>query len=305
MRKFYDIRDQQVVESDSPDSQIHIVVNPDEAERRYLIDTLNVDEHTLGSAIDPDELSRMEFEPDHLALIVKRPRNYSGGTQLLFKVDSTGFFLFKDRLVVVLSEDIPLFDKKHFRRVHRLQEVMLKLVYRSILHFHEHLKVINMIVDEVEGKINTAMENRHLINMFELEKSMTYYLNAIHSNSVLIDKIKATSAKLGLTEEEMEFVDDMIVDNSQCFKQAEIYSNILASMMDARASIVGNNLNVLMKTLTIITIGIMAPTFVVSAFSMNVKYPFFQDHWAPFFLILLLAVLVVFGFVWVIRRLKW
>lgn len=305
MRKFYDIRDQQVVESDSPDSQIHIVVNPDEAERRFLIDTLNVDEHTLGSAVDPDELSRMEFEPDHVALIVKRPRNYSGGTQLLFKVDSTGFFLFKDRLVVVLGEDIPLFDKKHFRRVNRLQEVMLKLVYRSILHFHEHLKVINMIVDEVEGKINTAMENRHLINMFELEKSMTYYLNAIHSNSVLIDKIKATSAKLGLTEDEMEFVEDMIVDNSQCFKQAEIYSNILASMMDARASIVSNNLNVLMKTLTIITIGIMVPTFVVSAFSMNVRYPFQQEHWAPFYLILLLGILAVFGFVWVIRRLKW
>ncbi len=65
----------------------------------------------------------------------------------------------------------------------------------------------------------------------------------------------------------------MIIENSQCYEQAEIYSNILASMMDARVSIVSNNLNWLMKTLTIITIAIMLPTLVVSIFSMNVEFP--------------------------------
>lgn len=305
MRKFYAFQDQQLVETQDVNAAIQIVVSPDDAERRLLIETFNVDEHTLSSATDPDELARLEFEPDHIAIIAKRPRNYSGGTQLLFKVDSTGIFLFKDRLVIVLNEDIPLFDKKHFRRVTRLQDVMLKVVYRSILHFLEHLKVINMITDEVETKINTAMENRHLINMFELEKSMTYYLNAIHSNALLIDKIKSTATRLGLTEDEIEVVDDMIVDNSQCFKQAEIYSNILASMMDARASIVSNNLNVLMKTLTIITLGIMMPTFIVSAFSMNVKYPFNTQGLTPFFVILLLALSTVAAFIYFIRTRKW
>ena len=305
MRKFYAFQDQQLVETQDVNAVIQIVVSPDDAERRLLIETFNVDEHTLSSATDPDELARLEFEPEHIAIIAKRPRNYSGGTQLLFKVDSTGIFLFKERLVIVLNEDIPLFDKKHFRRVTRLQDVMLKVVYRSILHFLEHLKVINMITDEVETKINTAMENRHLINMFELEKSMTYYLNAIHSNALLIDKIKSTATRLGLTEDEIEVVDDMIVDNSQCFKQAEIYSNILASMMDARASIVSNNLNVHMKTLTIITLGIMLPTFIVSAFSMNVKYPFNTQELTPFFLILLLALTTVAAFIYFIRKKKW
>ncbi len=305
MRKFYAFQEQQLVETQDVNAPIQIVVSPDDAERRLLIETFHVDEHTLSSATDPDELARLEFEPDHIAIIAKRPRNYSGGTQLLFKVDSTGIFLFKDRLVIVLNEDIPLFDKKHFRRVTRVQDVMLKVVYRFILHFLEHLKVINMITDEVETKINTAMENRHLINMFELEKSMTYYLNAIHSNSLLIDKIKSTATRLGLTEDEIEVVDDMIVDNSQCLKQADIYSNIIASMMDARASIVSNNLNVLMKTLTIITLGIMLPTFIVSAFSMNVKYPFDTQAITPFFGILVLALGSVAAFIYFIRTRKW
>ena len=111
MRKFYAFQDQQLVETQDVNAPIQIVVNPDEAERRLLIETFNVDEHTLSSAVDPDELARLEFEPEHIAIIAKRPRNYSGGTQLLFKVDSTGMFLFKERLVIVLNEDIPLFDK--------------------------------------------------------------------------------------------------------------------------------------------------------------------------------------------------
>ena len=118
------------------------------------------------------------------------------------------------------------------------------------------------------------MENKYLINLFSLEKSLVYYLNAINSNGVLIEKIRHNAARIGFTQEKMELLDDIIIENNQCYRQAEIYSNILASLMDARVSIVSNNLNVLMKTLNIITIAIMVPTFVVSRFSMNVKIPF-------------------------------
>ena len=85
--------------------------------------------------------------------------------------------------------------------------------------------------------------------------------------------MKLSAAKIGFSAENIEFIDDLVIENSQCYEQAEIYSNILASMMDARASIVSNNLNWLMKTLTIITIAIMLPTLVVSIFSMNVTFP--------------------------------
>ena len=86
----------------------------------------------------------------------------------------------------------------------------------------------------------------------------------------------------------------MLIENRQCYEQAEIYSNILASMMDARVSIVSNNLNWLMKTLNIITIAIMLPTLVVSLFSMNVKFPG-QEHPYAFWGILMLAVVSVFA----------
>ena len=257
MLRRYQLAEGRLAETTDEMSPVLVYINPDEAERRFLINTLRLDEHTLSSALDPDELSRLEFEPDHIAVVFKRPKYYSGEDNFLFKVASTGAFLFKDRLVVVLSEDAPMFDGKCFLKQHTVADVFLKIVYRSIFHFLEHLKVINLVSDRLEQKINSAMENRYLLSLFALEKSLVYYLNAINSNGVLIEKLKANSGKVGLSPEEIEFLDDMMIENSQCYRLAEIYSNILASLMDARASIVGNNLNVLIKRLTILSVVFM------------------------------------------------
>ncbi len=279
------IADGKLVEADAETAQVLFYVSPSEPERRHLIDDLKLDEHTLNSSMDPDEVARLEFEPEHAAMIFKRPKNYSSDDQFVFKVASTGLFLFKDRMVVVVAEDTPLFEGRQFLRVQGLRDLVLKLLYRSIFHFVEHLKVINMISSSLEQQINTSMENKHLLNMFTLEKSLVYYVNALHANGGLIEKLKASAPKIGLGPENVEFLDDIIIENNQCARQAEIYSSVLAGMMDARASVVANNLNLLIKTLTLITIGIMLPTLVVSIFSMNVHIP--MQHWAASFWVIM------------------
>jgi magnesium transporter len=300
----YDIIQNKIIAAEQESAVIKLFINPDENEKKILIEQMKIDEHTLASALDPDELSRLEFEPDHTALIFKRPRNYSGKNQLLFKVTSCGMFLFKERLVIVMTDEVPLFDGKIFSSVQSLPEVMLKVIFRSISHFVEHLKIFNMITDELERKINKAMENKYLLNLFTLEKSLVYYLNSINSNGALIDKLKYNAGKIGFTSENMELMDDLIIENSQCYRQAEIHSNILASLMDARASIVGNNLNVLMKTLNIVMLGIMVPTFVVSVFSMNVPIPMQEREYA-FWFILGLAFISVAGVILIGKKFRW
>lgn len=300
----YEILDGKVTESTSKDANILVFFMPDEDEKRLLIDKMQVDEHTLNSSLDPDELSRIEFEPDHIAVIFKRPKNYSAKDQLVFRVASAGLFLFKDKLIMVLPEEIQLFDGKQFTKCCTLKDVMLKIIYRSIFHYLEHLKGINEISNELEKKINASMDNRYIINLFALEKSLVYYLNSINSNGVLIEKLKNYASRISFSQEEIEFLDDMLIENTQCYKQADIYSNILASLMDARASVVGNNLNVLMKTLTIITIGIMVPTFVVSAFSMNVSIPL-ENHPYAFYIVIGLALSSIFILRFWTKKKKW
>lgn len=297
MVKRYQLVDNKVVETgEGQQGQIIVYINPDEAEKKHLLEDYKLDEHTLNSTFDPDEISRLEFESDHVVMIFKRPKNYSSKDHFLFKVASMGVFLFKDRLIVLLTDDIQLFTGKLFMRVTSLLDVALRLIGRTIYHFMEHLKVINMITDSLEQKINTAMENKYLLNLFTLEKSLVYYLAAINSNSMLIEKIKNSTAKLDMTPENLELLDDVTIESKQCARQAEIYSSILASLMDARASIVSNNINVLMKTLNIIMIGIMVPTLVVSIFSMNVDIPLNEHSPIYFWFIMGLAIISAITF---------
>ena len=303
MLKRYQISGSKIIESTDEKSPILVFIAPNESEQRHLIDNYKIDEHTLHSALDPDELAWLEFEPNHLALIFKRPQNYSGKDQLLFKSSTTGLFLFADCLIIVLLDDIPLFENKLFTKINSLTDLALKLIYSSIFHFLKHLKVVNMISDELEQKVNKSMENKYLLNLFTLQKSLVYYLDAINSNSVLVGKLKINTNKIGFSQEQLELLEDITVENNQCYKQAEIYSNVLASLLDARASIVNNNLSILIKTLNIITISIMVPTLVVSIFSMNVRLPIQTLPYA-FWIILGLSAISMLSVLFIWKRKK-
>jgi magnesium transporter len=305
MLRRYQIESSKIVETADEKAPILLFVNPDESEKRRLVETYQVDEHTLNSALDPDEQARLECEPNHIAFIYKRPKNYSGDDQLLFKASTMGVFYFGELLILVVAEDTNLFEGKQLAKVASVRELMIRLIYRAIYHFMEHLRIINTIADDVEQKINKAMENKYLINLFALQKSLVYYQNAVNSNGALIEKIRHNAARFGFTQEEMELLDDIVIENNQCYRQAEVYSNILASLMDARASIVSNNLNVLMKTLNIITIAIMVPTFVVSIFSMNVELPFGLKEHPAFWLIMGLGAVSMVGFLIFWKYKKW
>lgn len=115
MLKKYNIVERKLVEVDEKTPQVLVYTNPTLDEQRFLVDQFQIDEHTLASALDPDEQPRLEFEPEHIVMIYKRPKNYSGKDQLEFKVASVGMFLFEDKLVVVLAEDIPLLWANAFK----------------------------------------------------------------------------------------------------------------------------------------------------------------------------------------------
>jgi magnesium transporter len=199
---------------------------------------------------------------------------------------------------------VPLFEGKPFAKINSIQDIVLRLIYRSIAHFVEHLRGIDTISNELEQQIYVSMENKHLVHLFMLEKSLVYYLNAVNSNGALIEKLKINAAKLGFSPENVEFLDDIMIENNQCRIQTEIYSQVLASLMDARASIVSNNLNIRIKALTLITIAIMLPTLIVSIFSMNVRIPL-EEHPYAFWIIATLAISssVIVGLLW--WRKKW
>jgi magnesium transporter len=261
MVKQFTICEGKIVPTAGPTGNILVYINPDETEKKYLLDSLKLDDHTMQSSLDPNELGRIEFEPDHTALIIKRPKRYSAQDNFLFRVESIGLFVFSDRIIILLSEDVPIFDGRQFSRIDSLQDLILKIIYRSVNHFEEHIKVISMCGDDLEQEINKSVSNRQLLNMFTLEKSLVFYLNGISSNKRVIEKMKVNAPKLNLTTTNLEYLDDLTIENSQCYEMAQVYSQVLSGLMDARASVISNNLNVMMKNLNALVIAVAVPSF--------------------------------------------
>jgi magnesium transporter len=276
MIKTYKLEGGQVVETPDPAGPIFFVTEPTPEEKTRLIQEFLIDEHNLASTADPNELPRLEAEQNHLAVIFKQPRRYRAPDNFLFRIDSIGLFLFKDRLVVVAPLDMPLFAGR--AKIQSLQTLFLRILSACIGHFISHLQVINDITNELESKLVTAMENKSLLLMFNVEKSLVYYVNAISANGRVIERLKANAKSTqveGLSPDMLEYVDDLAIENAQCLEQAQVYASVLTGLMDARASIVSNNLNVLMKRLTVISVvfmplNVLAGIFGMSEFSMMV-----------------------------------
>lgn len=277
MQVKYALKDGKIIETTGDDASVLVFYSLNDSERRYLVDELKVDEHTLGSALDPAELGRIEFEPEHTAIICKRPKRYTAEDNFLFKVTTSGLFLFADKIVIISEKDGLSFEGRLFTRVYSVTDVFLRMLYQTIIHFTEHLKVMNAICDDLESKVNTAMENKHLLHMFTIEKGLVYYLHAISSNGRVLEKIKVNAARMRFSTESQEYLEDLLIENAQCFEQANTHAQVLASLMDARASLVSNNLNVMMKNLNAIVISVAVPSFFaavggMSEFSMMTRH---------------------------------
>ncbi|HHX14880.1 MAG TPA: magnesium transporter CorA family protein [Fibrobacter sp.] len=302
MRQYYKIESGRIVPaSDEESADIVMMSAPSQEQRSVLIKEYEITEHTIASAFDNDELSRIEYDDDFTTIVFKKPKNYAATDNFQFRVESFGIFLFKDWVLLLTDSELPLQDARRFSKVENLNTFVLKLLNYSIFHFNEHLKIINRINDELEQKLRTAMENKYLLSMFSLNKGLIYYINALSSNDILLKKLQI-GRSLNFSEQEREYLDDVIIENKQCLQQSEIYTNILASMMDARASVISNNVNSLMKTLNVITIALMGPTFVASIFGMNVTFPFGLGEGDPysFWVIMAIAIasIVLFLFFW-------
>ena len=299
MLKCYELKDGRVqLCPEGTTGTIRVYSAPTEAEKALLISEYGIDEHTLASALDEDEISRVEYEANHVAVIMKRPRNFQLDRHLSFGVSSIGVFLFKDCAVVLQAEPMPLFEHGRMPlRGNTIQGVLLRLFHHATHHFLQHLRMIRQISDEIENKIEFAVTNKSLVNMFSLLKSLTYYESATSANQLLLLRLRTDAARIGFNEEELEFLEDITVENKQCDNLANIYAGILTGMSDARVSVVSNNLAVIMKYLAVINIVFMPLTVITGLGGMSEFSDMTKGLWWPHAYSALALAMVVIGYI--------
>ncbi len=227
---------------------------PDQNEIQEILETLHIDRYDLESALDPDEISRVEFERDGFAMIWKQPKQVSSGPDLGFEVSSVGLFFHQSKLTMIFSQGFTPFHSKEFQNVGSTTDVLLKYLFHTIRNYLSHLKTIKQTTGDLQTKLSSSMENRYLLHMFTLSEDLVYYQTAIEANGAVLSRLSSRAERLGFSKQQIDFLDDIILENKQCARQAQIYSTVLSGLMDARGNIINNNMNVLLKNLTIINV---------------------------------------------------
>jgi len=252
MRQDYFIQEGKVAEKAG--GPIRVYTAPTTEERAELLASCGIDEHTLNSMLDAEEVPRVEVEGSHTIIIWKRPDPALYRTAGVFDVSSVGMVLTKDRLDIVTSGEATDLARRRTRAVGSLIDIVLRELLAIVHHYLEHLRVIKAMSKEVQAKLNTSIGNEHLLQMFSLGESLVYYVNAIEANGVALARLRASGERIGFSPDDARILDDLVIENTQCARQAEIYSQVLSGLMDARGNIVNNNMNVLLKNLTVINV---------------------------------------------------
>ncbi len=254
MKMTYQIKAEGLAPCSPEAATVFLYCEPTEEEKREILTATDLDAVDLDGVFDPDEVPRVEFLPDNTFMIWKLPDNITTNEATQFEVSSLGVVMGGGRLFFIVPHgDIPM-SGREFRHVTGVEECLLRVLLYTVHHYQSHLKAIKLISQELQSKLIASMENRYLLQMFALSESLIYYLNALEANYAVLSKLRVASERLHLTKDLIDLLDDVMIENQQAAKQASIYTTVLSGLMDARGTIINNNMNVLLKNLTIINV---------------------------------------------------
>ncbi|MBN1411310.1 MAG: magnesium transporter CorA family protein [Spirochaetales bacterium] len=232
---------------------------------------------------DADERSRYEKEDDYTLIIFRMPV-YSPTAEYPYSTIPIGIILLGNLIITISSREIDFIHELVENRVRGFTVVdqtgfVLYFFQRAAIWYLKYLKEINKTTTIIERELQRSVKNTELVNLLEIEKSLVYFTTSLRSNELMIEKLTRIHFK-NLPETYADILEDVVNENKQAMETTNIYSNILSGMMDAFASVISNNLNIVMKRLTMVSIIIMIPTFFASIYGMNVPLPFMENPFA-------------------------
>lgn len=297
MLNFYKTVDNRILKIDAPEPGCWIsVVSPTEAEVAYLTGDLGVEPDFVRAALDEEESSHIESEEDQTLVIVDYPsaeEQTDENKTLLYTTLPMGIIITRDYVITVcLNDNLTIMDMAE-GRVKGLQtslktRFLLLTLLRIAARFLIYLKQIDKLSSTTESRLHQSMRNKELIQLLGLEKSLVYFSTSLKSDEVTLEKI-LRGRIIKLYEEDEDLLEDVLIEVKQAIEMCNIYSGILSGMMDAFASVISNNLNIVMKVLTAITIVMAIPNMVFSFYGMNVSGLPFPVWWVPIVISLIIA----------------
>lgn len=295
------------------------VINPSECELDQISRCTGIHSDLLKAALDEEERSRIEVEDGQLLILINIPTFESANGDIIYDAIPLGIIVTENNVVTVSLKDNLILKDFEFSKpkafyTYKKTRFVLQILFMTASYYLRYLKQIDKRSNEVETQLHRSMKNEELIKLLHLEKSLVYFLTSLRANEVVMEKLlksqlikfdpdmQMTSQLLKMYPEDEELLEDVITENKQAIEMAETYSNILSGMMDAFASVISNNLNIVMKFLTSVTIVMALPTMVASFYGMNVPLPFQNSPFAFAFVLGITVLLSVIGVVLLRRK---
>jgi magnesium transporter len=256
---------------------------PTEAEINRVAQDADISVDLIKDALDDEERPRIEREDGQVYIIVDYPYiTHDDSGFPIYETIPIGIVLTDDCLITVSLKDSPILEDFRKNRVKEFftfkkTRFALQILFAISSYYLRYLKQINKKTNEIEREVHQSLKNKELYAFLALEKSLVYFTTSLKSNKVVLDKILRFNY-LKMYEEDKDLLEDVIIEKTQAIEMAETYRSILNGMMNAFASIISNNLNIVMKFLTSITIILSFPTMVASFYGMNVDIPFQHAH---------------------------
>lgn len=274
------------------------LINPTESELVSISSRYGIEADDLRAALDEEERPRIQIEDPYTMILVDAPTIEVRNQKEWYETIPVSIILTKDVIFTVCLEDISVltaFAEGKVRNFHTNMKTrfVLQILYKNATLYLQYLRNVNRKSEEVEKKLHKSTKNQELIELLELEKSLVYFTTSLRSNEIVLEKLLRTET-IKQYPEDTDLLEDVIVENKQAIEMANIYSGILSGMMDAFASVISNNLNIVMKFLATITIVMSIPTMIFSAYGMNVNtggMPFAGSYWG-FSIVIVLSIVL-------------
>jgi magnesium transporter len=273
------------------------IVSPTEEELNFVESSLNILPNFLRDPLDEEEKPRIDVEDNQTLIIVDVPYVYGEGRTLKFETIPLGILIMNDYFLTICNKEtflVDFFKGKKVRECYTYKKARftLQILFANAKDFLKYLRHIDKKTDDAEKSLHKSMRNRELFILLELEKSLVFFTTSLKSNGIVMEKL-LRGKYIRLYEEDQDLLEDVIIENKQAIEMANIYSSILSSMMDGFASVISNNLNMVMKFLTSITIVMAIPTMVASFYGMNVSLPFQNNPFALVYIIIFSLIVTI------------
>jgi len=286
------------------------VVQPTRTEIEQLVHQYKVPEYVINDILDPDERARTEIEGRWMVVIIRIPI-YRPDNSVQFFTVPFGLLISLHTIISICAEPNEIVNDilfSHRTRNIRLDDkvnFVLQIFLSSANYYLKYLKEVNRLTNEIESELEKSTRNSELHRLLEMEKCLVFFITSLKSNELLLNKLQR-SKLVNSQEINEDLLDDVTVEYKQAIEIAKVYSDIQNGRMDTFASVISNNLNVVMKLLASVTIILSIPNVISGFFGMNINFPdVIETHESTMIIIFGIIVLFTFFAIYIFQKKNW